>query len=73
MEWIIACDQPFDEVEKPEFVNMMNIVHHSGGPFNIPKRDAIKRHVIKMGEETINGVREMFRVSTPYSHCMLYL
>ena len=52
---------------------MMNIVHHSGGPFNIPKCDAIKRRVIKMGEETIDGVREMFRVSTPYSHCMLYL
>ena len=19
MEWLVACDQPFDEVEKPEF------------------------------------------------------
>ncbi|KAH9015437.1 hypothetical protein EDB83DRAFT_2203680, partial [Lactarius deliciosus] len=23
MEWIIACDQPFNEVEKPEFVKLM--------------------------------------------------
>ncbi|KAJ7922597.1 hypothetical protein B0H13DRAFT_1534487, partial [Mycena leptocephala] len=22
-EWIVACDQPFDEVEKPEFIRLM--------------------------------------------------
>jgi len=62
-EWIVACDQPFDEVEKPEFANMMNFTHHGGGPLNIPKRDGIKRRVMKMGEETIEGLREMFSVS----------
>ncbi|KAF8801338.1 hypothetical protein BYT27DRAFT_7115152, partial [Phlegmacium glaucopus] len=35
-EWIVACDQPFDEVEKPEFVAMMNFTHHAGGPLKIP-------------------------------------
>ncbi|KAH9160626.1 hypothetical protein EDB89DRAFT_871052 [Lactarius sanguifluus] len=61
-EWIIACDQPFDEVEKPEFIAMMNATHRaaSGGPLKIPKREGIKRRVMKMGEETIEGVREMF-------------
>jgi hypothetical protein len=61
-EWIIACDQPFDEVEKPEFVTMMNVTHHAGGPLKMPKREGIKRRVMKMGEETIEGVREMFSV-----------
>ena len=23
IEWVVACDQPFDEVEKPEFISMM--------------------------------------------------
>jgi hypothetical protein len=61
-EWIVACDQPFDEVEKQEFVMMMNFVRHTGGPLKIPKREGIKRHVMKMGEEIIEGVREMFMV-----------
>lgn len=61
-EWIVACDQPFDEVEKPEFISMMGVAHHAGGPFKIPKRDAIRRRVMKMGEETIESVREMFQV-----------
>ncbi|KAF8804688.1 hypothetical protein BYT27DRAFT_7300619 [Phlegmacium glaucopus] len=42
-EWIIACDQPFDEVEKPEFITMMNFTHCNVGSLKIPKRDAIKR------------------------------
>ncbi|KAH9008872.1 hypothetical protein EDB83DRAFT_2168691, partial [Lactarius deliciosus] len=23
IEWVVACDQPFDEVEKPEFISLM--------------------------------------------------
>lgn len=61
-EWIVACDQPFDEVENPEFVTMMNITHHTGGPLKIPGRNAIKRRVMKMGEDTIDGVRDMLSV-----------
>jgi hypothetical protein len=41
---------------------MMNFTRSTGGPLKIPKRDGIKRRVMKMGEETIEGVREMFSV-----------
>jgi hypothetical protein len=41
---------------------MMNYTHRSGAPLKIPKRDGIKRRVMKMGEETIEGIREMFTV-----------
>jgi hypothetical protein len=41
---------------------MMNYVHHTGNPLKIPGRNTIKRRVMKMGEETIEGVREMFSV-----------
>ncbi|KAJ7938819.1 hypothetical protein B0H13DRAFT_1851401 [Mycena leptocephala] len=27
-EWIVACDQSFDEVEKPEFIRLMEYTHH---------------------------------------------
>ena len=42
MEWIIACDQPFDEVKKPEFVAMMNHMHHGRGPLSMPKHEGMK-------------------------------
>jgi hypothetical protein len=51
-------------VEKPEFVTLMNFTHHMGGSLKIPQRDAIKRRVMKMGEETIEGVHEMFSVQS---------
>jgi hypothetical protein len=43
---------------------LMTFTHRSqaGGPLKIPKRDGIKRRVMKMGEETIRGVCEMFTV-----------
>ena len=61
-EWIIACDQPFNKVEKPEFITMMNYTHQSGSPLKIPQCNTIKQRVMKMGEDTIEGVCEMFLV-----------
>ncbi|KAF8808966.1 hypothetical protein BYT27DRAFT_7285979 [Phlegmacium glaucopus] len=63
-KWIIACNQPFDEVEKPEFITMMNFTHCNVGSLKIPKHDAIKQHVMRMGEETIEGVCKMFLVQS---------
>jgi hypothetical protein len=62
MEWVIACDQPFEEVERPEFLAMMRYAHHTGTSLKIPKRDGIKRQLMKMGDNTIEGVRKMFLV-----------
>jgi hypothetical protein len=62
VEWIIACDQPFDEVERPEFIALMNFMHHAGGVLKIPSHKGIKRRVIKMGEEVIDGIHGMFKV-----------
>jgi hypothetical protein len=65
-EWMVACDQPFDEVERPEFICMMNYLHHSQHPqatLNLPDRKGIRRRVMKLGEETIAETRDMFKVS----------
>jgi hypothetical protein len=62
MEWVIACDQPFEEVERPEFIAMMNYVHHTGTSLKIPKCNGIKLHLIKMGDNTIKDVHNMFLV-----------
>ena len=73
MEWIIACDQLFEEVERPGFAAMMNYTHHSGNTLKIPKRDGIKRRLMKMGDDTIDSVRKMFSVRIYISllHSML--
>ena len=62
MEWVVACDQPFEEVERPEFVAMLNYTHHAGTSLKIPKRDGIKRRLMKMGDDTIEDVHKMFSV-----------
>jgi hypothetical protein len=62
MEWIVACDQPFEEVERPEFIAMMNLTRHNSSPLVIPGRNGIKRRLMKMGDETIKDVRRMFSV-----------
>ncbi|KAF5376117.1 hypothetical protein D9615_007777 [Tricholomella constricta] len=60
-EWIVACDQPFDEVEKPEFINMMKYTHRSATSLKLPGRNVIKRRIMKMGEETVEGIQQMFK------------
>jgi len=62
MEWVIACDQPFEEVQRPEFIVMMNYTHHSSTSLKILKRDGIKQHLMKIGDETIDSVCKMFSV-----------
>jgi hypothetical protein len=63
MEWIITCDQPFDKVEKPEFTAMMSYMHHqTGSLLKIPKCDGIKWCLMKMGDDTVKEVHEMFSV-----------
>lgn len=63
-EYIVACDQPFDTVEKPEFIRLMEYTHHGSTlNFNIPGRTAIKTRIMKMGEDTVAGTRQMFKVS----------
>jgi hypothetical protein len=62
MEWVVACDQPFEEVERPEFITIMNYMHHNGTSLNIPGHNSIKRRLMKMGNETVENVRKMFSV-----------
>jgi len=42
-EWVVACNQPFEEVDKPEFWDMLAYAHHPSPSLKIPHQDAIKR------------------------------
>jgi molybdopterin/thiamine biosynthesis adenylyltransferase len=41
---------------------MINYAHHGGSPLKIPQCNMIKQCVMKMGEDTIEGVCEMFSI-----------
>jgi hypothetical protein len=62
-EWMVACDQPFDEVEKPEFIRLMEYTHHGSTlNFKVPGRTAMRTRVMQMGVDTVEGTKKMFAV-----------
>lgn len=65
-EWIIACDQPFEEVDRPEFRRLLEYTHTHPTPLHIPHRNAIRSRIMKMGEDTIEGVKRMISVFNPF-------
>ena len=58
---MITCNQPFDEVEKPEFIAAMSY-GRSTSKFTLPKRDSVRRWVMKLGDETVQEIGAMFVV-----------
>jgi hypothetical protein len=70
-KWIIASDQPFDEVENPKLSELLNYVNWSTSPLKIPSHFIVKRHVMKMGAEGIQYMKDLFAVNdilTVYQH-----
>jgi hypothetical protein len=65
-EWIAAYDQPFDGVEKAEFIKLMNYARHPVILVKLPSREGIRCCVMKMSEDTVVGICEMFAVHIIY-------
>jgi len=61
-KWIVATDQPFHTIEEPEFHEMMGCTHHPSPELKIPHWNAVKRRIMKMGEDTIEATKESFAV-----------
>lgn len=51
LEWMVACDQPFEEVERPEFRRLLEYTHLNSS-LNIPSHTTVQRRIMKMGEDT---------------------
>ncbi|KIJ35090.1 hypothetical protein M422DRAFT_181119 [Sphaerobolus stellatus SS14] len=58
VEWIVACDQPFEEVERPEFKKLLNYTHHRPTELNVPSATTVKRRVMKLGEMTMDDLKK---------------
>lgn len=67
LEWMVTDDQAFDVTESPEFQRLLQYTHHptstlSSTDLQIPGRMTIKRRIMKLGEETTEGIRKFFTV-----------
>jgi hypothetical protein len=60
--WLVACDQPFDEVEKPELRDLLQYVYHRANPLKIPSAKTVRTKIMKMGENSVAEMREFFAV-----------
>lgn len=64
---MITCDQPFEEVEHPEFKALLNYVHNRGTQLNIPSSTTVHRRVMKLGKDTWEDLKKMISV------CLLHI
>ena len=61
-EWVVACNQPFEEVERPEFRCLLEYMHMGSTPLSIPHRTALKDRVMKMGKSTVKDIQKLIKV-----------
>lgn len=61
-EWQVACDQPFDEVEKPEFQALLQYVHGMNR-LAFPSQQTMKRRVMDMSASTLEETKAMIKVA----------
>ena len=62
MHWIIVCDQPFEEVERPEFHTLLEYTYHRQAPLQIPSSTTVKRRIMDMGEQSRIKMKELITV-----------
>ena|ERR1700722_4786771 len=60
-EWMVVCDQPFEEVDRPEFRHLLEYTHFRPS-LKIPHCAAMRSRIMKMGEDTIQGTKKMISV-----------
>lgn len=60
-EWMVVCDQPFEEVDRVEFRRLLEYTHMR--PLHIPHRKSMKAKIMKMGQDTIQGTKDTLAVS----------
>jgi hypothetical protein len=58
---MVACDQPFEEVDQLEFRRLLEYIHMR--PLHIPHRKSMSRRIMKMGDDMIQDVKSMIAVS----------
>ena len=58
-EWIFLTNQPFNLVDNTAFCELVTYVHHPAPKLKIPHCDAMKRRIMKLGEDTIRSTNSV--------------
>lgn len=67
-KWIVATDQPFHTVDGAEFRKLLGYAHHPSPELKIPHRNAVKRRIMRMGQDVIDATKESFAVCKSQLH-----
>ncbi|KAJ8456982.1 hypothetical protein ONZ45_g18499 [Pleurotus djamor] len=62
-EWIVSCDQPFTEVDRPEFRALIDYVYQTGDhkeDLQIPSHTTVRTKIMDNGEKSMKAMVEMF-------------
>lgn len=65
VRWIVATDQPFEEVERVEFKELLEYTHREAIQF--PSLSTVRRRIMKQGIDTVASIQQMVKVCTPRS------
>jgi hypothetical protein len=70
-KWIAATDQPFTTVDGPEFRALLQYTHHPAKKtLKIPHATAVRSHIMELGEEIIDGLKQTFGVGSSPNHAL---
>ncbi|KAJ8495678.1 hypothetical protein ONZ45_g12768 [Pleurotus djamor] len=65
-EWMVSCDQPFTEVDRPEFRSLIDYLYQTGNhkdDLRIPSHTTVRTKIMDNGEKSMEAMVEMFSVS----------
>ncbi|KAI0757504.1 hypothetical protein C8Q80DRAFT_1265415 [Daedaleopsis nitida] len=65
-EWIVACDQPFQEVEHSELWRLFQYIH-GRATLHIPSADTVKRRIVDLSTATFENVKGMIKASLSFA------
>jgi hypothetical protein len=63
VRWIAACDQPFEDVEKPEFKALLKYTRGASHQLQIPSATTVKRRIMDLGKQMEEELKTLIRVS----------
>jgi hypothetical protein len=63
VKYIVVSNNPFSEVEVPEFAELMQYTYTGPGKLNMPSARTIRQRVLDLSGDIMKEIKEMFSVS----------
>ncbi|KAM5534121.1 hypothetical protein V8D89_012212 [Ganoderma adspersum] len=63
-EWIAACDQPFDTVEKLELHSLLQYTYHRPEHLDIPSAATIKKRIMDLSDKYVEELAATIKATT---------